>query len=93
MLLPFSHLKGTAHFTVELILLLCHLHVVLRSCLDGKNVFTIFALKTFTFHKEKIFTKKDENLDCPGKVRVDASSIRVEVAVEDFNEETLMIRI
>ena len=93
MLRPFSHLKGTAHFTVELILLLRHLHVVLRSCLDGEKVFTIFALKLFTFHVGKVFTKRDENLDCPGKVRVDASSIRVEVAVVYFHEEILMIMI
>ena len=84
MVLHFIHLKGAAHLTVELVLLLRHLHVVLRSCLDGENAFTIFALKTFTFHVVKVFTKTDENLDCPGKVRVDASAIRVEVAEKDF---------
>ena len=39
--------------------------------------------------KMKQFSKrdgfqKDENLDCPGKVGVDASAIRVEVAEKDF---------
>ena len=41
-----AQLEGGAHLTVELVLLLCHLHVVLRSCLKGKKLFTNFAFKT-----------------------------------------------
>ena len=41
-------------------------------------------LKKERFSKRKGFQKEDGNLDCPGKVGVDASAIRVEVAEKEI---------
>ena len=49
--MPQSHLEGAAHLTVELVLLLCHLHVILRSRLHTEEcVFTKDALVSLDFN-------------------------------------------
>ena len=91
--MPQSHLEGAAHLTVELVLLLCHLHVILRSRLHTEEyVFTKDALVSLDFSMSVIpcicnfqwstVTLKwwYNDLNCPGKVRVDTPSIGIEVA-------------
>ena len=91
--MPQSHLEGAAHLTVELVLLLCHLHVILRSRLHTEEcVFTKNALVSLNFNLSVIpcicsfqwstVTLKwwYNDLNCPRKVRVDTPSIGIEVA-------------
>ena len=91
--MPQSHLEGAAHLTVELVLLLCHLHVILGSRLYTEECdFTKGALLSLNFNLSVIpcicsfqwstVTLKwwYNDLNCPGKVRVDTPSIGIEVA-------------
>ena len=63
--MPQSYLEGAAHLTVELVLLLCHLHVILRSRLHTEEcVFTTDALVSLSLQECDSMYLQFSMVDC-----------------------------